>query len=242
MDNTEAVFLESIRQNPDDDTARLIYADWLDERGDVRGEWLRVEAELRTDPPGIRFWELRRRFKDLSRSIDRDWLANVSRTEVTVCRERVMFRYECPKHWWQLTPTDQASVRYCEDCSQSVHFSGSLNDVRFHVEREHCVAITPDADRWAVDDMVRADWGRGNVRLGFTLIPADPTPLPSETEAQCNEQTEQARAWEYQHRPREAKRRRDGATGRTSEEDGSDTHSPNRKAGTAGPTNYETTD
>jgi uncharacterized protein (TIGR02996 family) len=33
---TEAAFLQAIRDRPDDDALRLIYADWLDERGDGR--------------------------------------------------------------------------------------------------------------------------------------------------------------------------------------------------------------
>lgn len=41
----EQPFLDEIRANPDDDAARLVYADWLEERGDVRAEYLRVEVE-----------------------------------------------------------------------------------------------------------------------------------------------------------------------------------------------------
>ncbi len=39
-------FLELIRDHPEDDTPRLIYADWLDEQGDLRGEFIRVQCEL----------------------------------------------------------------------------------------------------------------------------------------------------------------------------------------------------
>jgi uncharacterized protein (TIGR02996 family) len=37
---------QRIRAYPDDDTPRLIYADWLDERGDPRGEFIRVQIAL----------------------------------------------------------------------------------------------------------------------------------------------------------------------------------------------------
>jgi uncharacterized protein (TIGR02996 family) len=45
--NTETQFLDAIRANPDDDTARLVYADWLDEEGTTdqqraRSEWIRL--------------------------------------------------------------------------------------------------------------------------------------------------------------------------------------------------------
>ena len=43
----ESYFLNAIEANPCDPTPRLIYADWLDERGDPRGELLRIQEELR---------------------------------------------------------------------------------------------------------------------------------------------------------------------------------------------------
>jgi uncharacterized protein (TIGR02996 family) len=41
----EAAFLQALETDPDDDVTRLVYADWLDERGDVRGRYLRLEIE-----------------------------------------------------------------------------------------------------------------------------------------------------------------------------------------------------
>lgn len=43
----EAAFLEAIRAAPSDDTLKLVYADWLDEREDPRGQILRLSVELR---------------------------------------------------------------------------------------------------------------------------------------------------------------------------------------------------
>lgn len=45
MDDDRA-FLDEILAQPDDDLPRLIYADWLEERGDPRGELIRVQCEL----------------------------------------------------------------------------------------------------------------------------------------------------------------------------------------------------
>ena len=42
----EEAFLEAIREAPDDDGPRLIFADWLEERGDPRGEFIRVQCAL----------------------------------------------------------------------------------------------------------------------------------------------------------------------------------------------------
>jgi uncharacterized protein (TIGR02996 family) len=42
----EAAFLVSIEAAPDDNTLRLVYADWLDERGRPEGAFIRIECEL----------------------------------------------------------------------------------------------------------------------------------------------------------------------------------------------------
>src|SRR5262245_33286356 len=53
-------FLRAIRANPDDDTLRLVFADWLDEHNDpARAEFIRVQVELepirdQIDTPRVR--------------------------------------------------------------------------------------------------------------------------------------------------------------------------------------------
>ena len=41
-----AGFLEAIAAHPDDDAPRLVYADWLEERGDPRGAFIRLQCAL----------------------------------------------------------------------------------------------------------------------------------------------------------------------------------------------------
>ena len=45
MTHDEA-FLQAILEDPEADTPRLVYADWLEERGDPRSEFIRVQCEL----------------------------------------------------------------------------------------------------------------------------------------------------------------------------------------------------
>jgi uncharacterized protein (TIGR02996 family) len=40
-------FLEAIEADPVNPVLRLVYADWLDDQGDPRGELLRIQEELR---------------------------------------------------------------------------------------------------------------------------------------------------------------------------------------------------
>lgn len=61
-------FLERVRERPDSDEPRLIYADWLDEQGDPRGEFIRTQVALARLP------EYDRRRGDLIQ-IEQDLLA-----------------------------------------------------------------------------------------------------------------------------------------------------------------------
>lgn len=43
-------FLAAVVENPDDNGPRLMYADWLTERGDMRGEFIRAQCDLARQP------------------------------------------------------------------------------------------------------------------------------------------------------------------------------------------------
>jgi uncharacterized protein (TIGR02996 family) len=44
--NHDDALLHAVLASPDDDTPRLVYADWLEERGDPRAEFIRVQCAL----------------------------------------------------------------------------------------------------------------------------------------------------------------------------------------------------
>jgi len=81
----ETLFLDGIRANPEDQFFRLVYADWLEERGDApRSEYLRIDGELQklmvavaannlSAEPKIR--GLRARLTKLSKTLDAAWIA-----------------------------------------------------------------------------------------------------------------------------------------------------------------------
>jgi uncharacterized protein (TIGR02996 family) len=90
MSDSEA-FLHEIIAAPDDDAPRLVYADWLEEQGDPRGEFIRLQCELarepvqpsRLDPLEKDFVhdgpaELRIREAELLREHERQWLGSVA--------------------------------------------------------------------------------------------------------------------------------------------------------------------
>ena len=62
----EAAFVDALRAAPGDALARLVYADWLDERGDPRAEFLRLSCRVADDL---------RRLADLRAGLPADWAA-----------------------------------------------------------------------------------------------------------------------------------------------------------------------
>ena len=70
----ESAFLRAVLADPADDAPRLIYADWLDEQGDPRGEFMRVQCRLAELPPGHEaVGDLRRREQELLDSYEPAW-------------------------------------------------------------------------------------------------------------------------------------------------------------------------
>src|SRR5438045_2432766 len=62
----DANFLQAILAAPEDDALRLVYADWLDDRGDPRGEYLRCQcARAALRPKDRKHTALLRREKEL---------------------------------------------------------------------------------------------------------------------------------------------------------------------------------
>jgi uncharacterized protein (TIGR02996 family) len=71
----EDAFLHEILAHPDDDAPRLIYADWLDEHNDPRGEFIRIQcalAQLSDEDPHR--WPLEQREQELLREHEAKWL------------------------------------------------------------------------------------------------------------------------------------------------------------------------
>jgi uncharacterized protein (TIGR02996 family) len=73
----EGAFLLALEEHPADDTTRLIYADWLEERGEAaRAEYLRLEVQLAQAPPkATACVPLEARLGDLVSDLDPRWLA-----------------------------------------------------------------------------------------------------------------------------------------------------------------------
>jgi uncharacterized protein (TIGR02996 family) len=126
--NDEIPFLDEIKANPGDLTLRLVYADWLEERGDARGEYLRVDCELQTlisevaadDSAGAaKARRLRAHLTRLGKTLDAAWIAIFDglRPKFVQCRacKRVMPAKEAidtnPRSYRKMKAS-----RYCKQC------------------------------------------------------------------------------------------------------------------------------
>jgi uncharacterized protein (TIGR02996 family) len=76
----EAAFIRMILASPDSVPPRLVYADWLDERGDLRGDYLRTLHELDASTlSSSREEELGSKLESLQKEIDPMWAALMNR-------------------------------------------------------------------------------------------------------------------------------------------------------------------
>jgi uncharacterized protein (TIGR02996 family) len=76
LTSEDHAFLKAIREDPDSDVHRLVYADWLGERSDPRGEFIRVQCELdkleQTQSYTPQTVNLRRRYLELLEQYEED--------------------------------------------------------------------------------------------------------------------------------------------------------------------------
>jgi uncharacterized protein (TIGR02996 family) len=151
--NDEDGFLRKLLENPADDTTRLVYADWLDERDDAessaKSQFLRLTVRM-LDPKRPKGND--KQLQKLAAGLNTDWLAVVSRLEVDNCGEKhaaqrrsgsqpSFFEFICDKRWDELTPTDNATVRFCDRCKEDVHYCDTITEAREHAQKGHCVAV-----------------------------------------------------------------------------------------------------
>ncbi len=171
---TDDGFLRAILAEPGDDSPWLVYADWLEEKGDpgstAKAEFLRVTVQLAT-ATGKKGWKKarRKRLQDLAAKLDTNWLAVVSRLPIENCHGKraeaesqrsyvVRFDYLCDRGWEDLQPTDDRAVRFCDGCRQNVHYCDTIMEARDHAQHGHCIAVDLGVIRREDDLAPRRMW------------------------------------------------------------------------------------
>ncbi|MCR9201557.1 MAG: TIGR02996 domain-containing protein [Planctomycetaceae bacterium] len=126
-DPQEQHLLQAIADDPHDDTVRLIYADWLEERQDPRCEYVRLECRFKqlakqashtpskTQTLTGRFQQLRQRLSDLlkgPRTAEERLPAAVQRELQSLRTRMTQLREECEATW--LAVLSRSAVSCCE--------------------------------------------------------------------------------------------------------------------------------
>ena len=76
----ESAFLAAIAAAPGGDAARLVFADWLEERGRGEAEFIRAECELAAQPVGSPQWhEALARYRIAGEGLSEQWRGAVGR-------------------------------------------------------------------------------------------------------------------------------------------------------------------
>lgn len=167
----EDEFLKVIQESSDDNTPKLIFADWLDERGDPRGELIRLHIELNKDNPnGHPHWDAYLvAIKSVYGASELDGLIDrlsdqQQRLFACDCVESVLHHYE------SAFPGDR---RPRDAIETSRRFAmGVATREELDAARTHVVAAVPDAFRNASPDAARAAaW------VTFAAAPAAAPPL-----------------------------------------------------------------
>jgi uncharacterized protein (TIGR02996 family) len=159
---TDENVLANLLADPAANDTRLVYADWLEERGDpvsvAKAEFLRATVELAAGRGPKRWRKARqKRLQQLAAGLDTDWLAVVSRLAVENCQGKraeaesgegsvvvrldYLFDYLCDRRWEGLRPTDDPAVRFCDGCRHDVYYCDTITEARRHAAEQHCIAV-----------------------------------------------------------------------------------------------------
>ncbi len=180
-----AAFLEAIVNNPDDDTARLVFADWLDEQGSAddaaRAEFIRVQCELaRLDRDDPRVAKLKRCEKYLlkrtRRNGPRRWHRTRGRWSSTAgSSKRSASTATCSLS----TRTSSTASRPYNQSSSTATASATAGPRRSR--RPGTLARLNGLSSLATTSATRVPnrWPRGKHRSGFTRYSCRPTPSAS---------------------------------------------------------------
>jgi uncharacterized protein (TIGR02996 family) len=190
-DPRESAFLRSILDDPDDNTSRLVFADWLEEVGQAdKAQFVRLEVELSRLPRREEgFAPLCEELSRLAGVLGFAWalallrpgrLLNCGFPDVFPEKAgipwnlsarhtfAVRFEFPCPNRWADLQPTARPDVRYCDDCRRNVHYCTSQDEAEQLAVRGNCSAIS--------------------ARLALQVEPEQDLPfLSRDAEANCSE-------------------------------------------------------
>jgi uncharacterized protein (TIGR02996 family) len=155
-----------------DDACRVVYADWLEERGEIaRAGFLRAQAIVAR--AGVRVSAraaASQVLEQLAPDLDLAWRLAVRRPGIAHCSA---FGFRCERAWSSLSPTRQAMLRQCGACDRRVRCCRTDDEIRHYSRRGVHVALD-DVAPTAPDD---AHALPAQLRYLEDLTPADAPPI-----------------------------------------------------------------
>jgi uncharacterized protein (TIGR02996 family) len=152
----ELAFLARIREQPDDDGPRLVFADWLDEKGDPRGQLIRVQcavARLPENDPRRAEWSIQE--QALLDKFRAGWIAALNGLAP-----------ECEYRRGLIESISVISSAFVDRGSE-IHAIGSIRRVRF-LEARRCFAALVDSPHFGQIreiDLCHSSLGNSGVNL-----------------------------------------------------------------------------
>ena len=133
----EAALVEGIISG--DTASRLVYADWLEERGDV-GRAAIVRELIEGRRPDLEM---------LERLVPTNvrWRVRVLEPAIEVCPRRAA----CVGHWGKLEHSGRANLRRCGACAKLVLYCVDAGQAREHMAARGTVVFDPLVVRWPGD-------------------------------------------------------------------------------------------
>lgn len=150
----EISFIREVLFDLKDEMPRQVYADWLEERGDPRGAFLRIDYAMRQlDSEVAEYEQQRERRDELVHKLDPQWVSLLARVAIESC-SRGNVGVLCPLDWHALPPIgDDPTQRYCDQCGRSVTYCFTIDEARKQSRKGECVAIDLAVVR-SKDDLV----------------------------------------------------------------------------------------
>jgi uncharacterized protein (TIGR02996 family) len=141
----DRAFLRAILDHPADRMPWMAYADWLDDRGDPRSEFLRLSVERADLPEGDPHrYGIDIQLAALRAELDANWMMMFDTPLIGNCRQPP-WEFRCPRNWDQLATTDTPDIRFCCSCRRPVFFAHTVEEAQQFASSGECVAISTRA-------------------------------------------------------------------------------------------------
>lgn len=145
------------------------YRQFLEGRGDARGELLRVQDALLDGASEGELAGLKARLAALVAACDKAWWRCVDRLgQLRNCGQAleeeavVRFAFECPMRWETLVRSREADVRWCGECGERVYQCGTRAEAEAQARLGRCISVPASITASASREATAMVTGRPN--------------------------------------------------------------------------------